>query len=382
MVTRRIYCDYAASTPIAPDVSLAMRTFLESHGAGNASSLHYDGRALRERLDGARDQVAALLGCDFKDVLFTSGGTESDNLAIIGAILSRRETGRNGIVVGASEHHAVVDAAHFAARFLGADVRIAHVDEAARVDVEHLKSLVDDRTAIVSIQHANNEIGSIQPVQDIAAVAHACGAWFHCDAVQTPITVPFTVADLDADLVTISSHKIYGPVGAGGLYSRVPIQPTQVGGTQERGLRAGSENVLGAIGFGVAAGVEIARRSAGRIDIQAVAESVHDLRLRLMEFKGVTINTPLEDAISTTMHISIAGCSTEDILMLLDRKGISASGGSACASGAVEPSHVIKACGWSNERQNGALRLSFGIGTTADDIRYVADVIGLIADKG
>lgn len=382
MVTRRIYCDYAASTPIAPDVSLAMRTFLESHGAGNASSLHYDGRALRERLDGARDQVAALLGCDFKDLLFTSGGTESDNLAIIGAILSRRETGRNGIVIGASEHHAVVDAAHFAARFLGADVRIARVDEAARVDVEHLKSLVDDRTAIVSIQHANNEIGSIQPVQDIAAVAHACGAWFHCDAVQTPITVPFTVADLDADLVTISSHKIYGPVGAGGLYSRVPIQPTQVGGTQERGLRAGSENVLGAIGFGVAAGVEIARRSAGRIDIQAVAESVHDLRLRLMEFQGVTINTPLEDAISTTMHISIAGCSTEDILMLLDRKGISASGGSACASGAVEPSHVIKACGWSNERQNGALRLSFGIGTTADDIRYVADVVGLIADKG
>lgn len=382
MVTRRIYCDYAASTPIAPDVSLAMRTFLESHGAGNASSLHYDGRALRERLDGARDQVAALLGCDFKDVLFTSGGTESDNLAIIGAILSRRETGRNGIVIGASEHHAVVDVAHFAARFLGADVRIAHVDEAARVDVEHLKSLVDDRTAIVSIQHANNEIGSIQPVQDIAAVAHACGAWFHCDAVQTPITVPFTVADLDADLVTISSHKIYGPVGAGGLYSRVPIQPTQVGGTQERGLRAGSENVLGAIGFGVAAGVEIARRSAGRIDIQAVAESVHDLRLRLMEFQGVTINTPLEDAISTTMHISIAGWSTEDILMLLDRKGISASGGSACASGAVEPSHVIKACGWSNERQNGALRLSFGIGTTADDIRYVADVVGLIADKG
>jgi cysteine desulfurase len=359
-----------------------MRTFLESHGAGNASSLHYDGRALRERLDGARDQVAALLGCDFKDLLFTSGGTESDNLAIIGAILSRRETGRNGIVIGASEHHAVVDAAHFAARFLGADVRIARVDNAARVDAEHLKSLVDDRTAIVSIQHANNEIGSIQPVQDIAAVAHACGAWFHCDAVQTPITVPFTVADLDADLVTISSHKIYGPVGAGGLYSRVPIQPTQVGGTQERGLRAGSENVLGAIGFGVAAGVEIARRSAGRIDIQAVAESVHDLRLRLMEFQGVTINTPLEDAISTTMHISIAGCSTEDILMLLDRKGISASGGSACASGAVEPSHVIKACGWSNERQNGALRLSFGIGTTADDIRYVADVVGLIADKG
>ena len=382
MVTRRIYCDYAASTPIAPDVSLAMRTFLESHGRGNASSLHYDGRALRERLDGARDQVAALLGCDFKDVLFTSGGTESDNLAIIGAILSRRETGRNGIVIGASEHHAVVDAAHFAGRFLGADVRIARVDEAARVDVEHLKSLVDDRTAIVSIQHANNEIGSIQPVQDIAAVAHACGAWFHCDAVQTPITVPFTVADLDADLVTISSHKIYGPVGAGGLYSRVPIQPTQVGGTQERGLRAGSENVLGAIGFGVAAGVEIARRSAGRIDIQAVAESVHDLRLRLMEFQGITINTPAEDAISTTMHISIAGCSTEDILMLLDRKGISASGGSACASGAVEPSHVIKACGWSNERQNGALRLSFGIGTTADDIRYVADVVGLIADKG
>ena len=382
METRRIYCDYAASTPIAPDVSVAMQSFLESHGPGNASSLHFDGRTLRERMDGARDQVAALLGCDFKDVLFTSGGTESDNLAIIGAILSRRGSGRNRIVIGASEHHAVLDAALFAERFLGAEVRVARVDEAARVDLEHLNSLVDDRTAVVSVQHANNEIGSIQPVRDIAKIAHNCGAWFHCDAVQTPITVPFTVADLDADLVTISSHKIYGPVGVGALYFRVPIQPTQVGGTQERGLRAGSENVLGAIGFGVAAGLEISRRTAGRVDINAVAKNVHDLRLRLMAFQGVTINTPAEDAISTTMHISIAGCSTEDILMLLDRKGISASGGSACASGAVEPSHVVRACGWSTERQTGALRLSFGIGTTADDLNYVADVIGFIASKG
>lgn len=382
METRRIYCDYAASTPIAPDVSVAMQSFLESHGPGNASSLHFDGRTLRERMDGARDQVAALLGCDFKDVLFTSGGTESDNLAIIGAILSRRDSGRNGIVIGASEHHAVLDAALFAERFLGAEVRVARVDEAARVDLEHLNSLVDDRTAVVSVQHANNEIGSIQPVRDIAKIAHNCGAWFHCDAVQTPITVPFTVAELDADLVTISSHKIYGPVGVGALYFRVPIQPTQVGGTQERGLRAGSENVLGAIGFGVAAGLEISRRTAGRVDIKAVAKNVHDLRLRLMAFQGVTINTPEEDAISTTMHISIAGCSTEDILMLLDRKGISASGGSACASGAVEPSHVVRACGWSTERQTGALRLSFGIGTTADNLNYVADVIGFIASKG
>ena len=382
METRRIYCDYAASTPIAPDVSVAMQSFLESHGPGNASSLHFDGRTLRERIDGARDQVAALLGCDFKDVLFTSGGTESDNLAIIGAILSRRGSGRNRIVIGASEHHAVLDAALFAERFLGAEVRVARVDEAARVDLEHLNSLVDDRTAVVSVQHANNEIGSIQPVRDIAKIAHNCGAWFHCDAVQTPITVPFTVADLDADLVTISSHKIYGPVGVGALYFRVPIQPTQVGGTQERGLRAGSENVLGAIGFGVAAGLEISRRTAGRVDINAVAKNVHDLRLRLMAFQGVTINTPAEDAISTTMHISIAGCSTEDILMLLDRKGISASGGSACASGAVEPSHVVRACGWSTERQTGALRLSFGIGATADDLNYVADVIGFIASKG
>lgn len=382
MVTRRIYCDYAASTPVAPEVSLAIRTFLDTHGPGNASSLHYDGRALRERLDGARDQVAAMLGSDFKDLLFTSGGTESDNLAIVGAILSRRDSGRNGIVIGASEHHAVVDAASFASRFLGADVRVARVDEAARVDIDHLKSLIDDRTAIVSVQHANNEIGSIQPVKDIAAAAHASGAWFHCDAVQTPITVPFSVADLDADLVTVSSHKIYGPVGVGALFSRVPIQPTQIGGTQERGLRAGSENILGAIGFGVAAGLEVARRHGGRTAIQAVANSVHDLRLRLMGVQGVTINTPVEDAIATTLHISIAGRSTEDILMLLDRMGISASGGSACASGAVEPSHVVKACGWSNSRQNGALRLSFGIGTTDDDIRYVADSVGLIANKG
>jgi len=382
MVTRRIYCDYAASTPIAPEVSLAIRTFLDTHGPGNASSLHLDGRALRERLDGARDQVSAMLGCDFKDVLFTSGGTESDNLAIIGAILSRRDTGRNGIVIGASEHHAVVDAAAFAGRFLGADVRIARVDTAARVDVEHLDSLVDDRTAIVSVQHANNEIGSIQPVKEIAAVAHGHGAWFHCDAVQTPITVPFTIEDLDADLVTISSHKVYGPAGVGALYSKVPIQPVQVGGTQERGLRAGSENVLSAIGFGVAAGVEIARRCSGRSEIQAVATSVHELRLRLRDYQRVSINTPAEDAIATTLHISIEGYSTEDILMLLDRKGISASGGSACASGAVEPSHVIQACGWSNERQNGALRLSFGIGSTDDDIRYVGEIVGLIASKG
>jgi len=382
MGTRRIYCDYAASTPISSDAAIAMRMFLESHGPGNASSLHLDGRVLREQLDGARECVATMIGCAFKELLFTSGGTESDNLAILGAVLSRRDSGRNGIVIGATEHHAVIDAAHFAQTFLGAEVRIARVDSAARIDLNHLESLLDDRTAVVSIQHANNELGTIQPVQEVAKLAHQMGAWFHCDAVQTPVTVPFAVSDLDADLVTVSSHKIYGPAGVGGLYARVPFQPTQVGGTQERGLRAGSENVLGIVGFGVAAGLEVNRRQAGRTEIEAVSRSVRNLRHELVKYPAVTINTPPEDAISTMLHISVEGMTTEDLLLLLDRKGISASGGAACASGAVEPSHVVKACGWSTDRQNGALRLSFGIGTTDDDVRYVAETIGLLASRG
>ena len=382
MVTRRIYCDYAASTPIASQVALAMSEFQATHGPGNASSLHQDGRAVREALDIAHDQVAGLLSCDFKDVLFTSGGTESDNLAVIGSLLSRRESGRNRIVIGASEHHAVIDAAMFAQQFLGADVQMVRVDEYARIDLSHLASLVDDRTAVVSVQHANNEIGSVQPVRDVASIAHASGAWFHCDAVQTPITVPFTLADLGADLVTLSSHKIYGPGGIGALYSCVPIQPVHVGGAQERGLRAGSENVLGSVGFGVAAALQTMRLQSGCDAIQMVTALVANLRAQLETLPNITINTPREDAISTMLHLSIKGSSTEDTLMLLDRKGISASGGAACASGAVEPSHVVKACGWSAERQAGALRLSFGIGTTADDIAYVADTVGAIAAKG
>jgi cysteine desulfurase len=333
-------------------------------------------------LDIAHDRVAGLLSCDFKDVLFTSGGTESDNLAVIGSFFSRRESGRNRIVVGASEHHAVMDAAKFAQQFLGADVQIVRVDDSARIDLEHLAWLVDDKTAVVSVQHANNELGCIQPVLDVAAIAQARGAWFHCDAVQTPITVPFTLADLGADLVTLSSHKIYGPSGIGALYARVPIQPIHVGGAQERGLRAGSENVLGSVGFGVAAAMQLERQVSGCKEIHTVATLVEALRLRLEAYGNITINTPRENAISTMLHLSINGCSTEDILMLLDRKGISASGGAACASGAVEPSHVVKACGWSSMRQAGALRLSFGLGTTADDVAYVADEVGLVAAKG
>ncbi len=382
MVTRRIYCDYAASTPTASPVAIAMSDFNANHGPGNASSLHRDGRLIREALDIAHDRVARLLACDFKDVLFTSGGTESDNLAVIGSLLSRRESGRNRIVVGASEHHAIIDAAAFAKQFLGADVQFVRVDSNARIDLQHLTSLVDDKTAVVSVQHANNEVGSVQPVLDVAAIAHASGAWFHCDAVQTPITVPFTLEDLGADLVTLSSHKIYGPAGIGALYSRVPIQPIHVGGAQERGLRAGSENVLGAVGFGVAAELQTTRTQSGCNAIRAVAALVERLRTQLETHPNITINTPLKEAIPTMLHLSINGCSTEDSLMLLDRKGISASGGAACASGAVEPSHVVKACGWSAMRQAGALRLSFGLGTTAHDIGYVADAVGLIATRG
>jgi len=382
MVTHRIYCDYAASTPIASEVTLAMREFQDTHGPGNASSLHHDGRAVRAAMDVAHDQVARLLGCDFKDVLFTSGGTESDNLAVIGSLLSRRDSGRNRIIVGGSEHHAVTDAAKFAGQFLGADVQIVRVDSAARVDLDHLRSLVDDTTAVVSIQHANNELGSIQPVADIAAIAHACGAWFHCDAVQTPITVPFKVEDLGADLITISSHKIYGPGGVGALYSRVPFQPLHVGGAQERGLRAGSENVVGAVGFGAAAELECSRQRSGKIEINATSLLVHQLRTLLEQHPNIIINTPKSGAIPTMLHLSVLGCSTEDILMLLDRKGISASGGAACASGAVEPSHVVKACGWPSKQQEGALRLSFGIGTTSADIDYVAAAVGLVASIG
>jgi len=382
MVTRRIYCDYAASTPTASPVAIAMSDFHATHGPGNASSLHHDGRLIREALDIAHDRVARLLGCDFKDVLFTSGGTESDNLAVIGSLLSRRESGRNRIVIGASEHHAIIDAAAFAKQFLGADVQVVRVDAAARIDLDHLASLVDDKTAVVSVQHANNEIGSVQPVLDVAALAHARGAWFHCDAVQTPITVPFTLADLGADLVTLSSHKIYGPAGIGALYSRVPIQPIHVGGAQERGLRAGSENVVGAVGFGIAAELQTMRTQSGCNAIRTVAALVQHLRTQLETHPNITINTPLKASIPTMLHLSIGGCSTEDSLMLLDRKGISASGGAACASGAVEASHVVKACGWSAMRQGGALRLSFGLGTTAEDVAYVAEAVGLIATRG
>ena len=378
----RIYCDNAATTKLAPGVIHALNAVHTCDFTGNASATYQEGRVTREIIDRMRDHVAQLLGGHFSEVMFTSGGTESDNVAVIGSYLARRKEGRSNVVVSAVEHHAVLDAAKWLATFFGVDVRVARVDGQGKVDLNHLESLVNSQTAVVSVQHANNELGTIQPVREVSKLAQAAGAWFHCDAVQTPLSVPFCVDDIGADLVTISSHKIHGPKGIGALWHRVPFEPLQVGGAQERGIRGGTENVYGIVGFGTAAMLASEDRYSDRPRAQILKVVSDFLRSELRHQPNVVINTPDQGAMASHVHVSILGRQTEDILLALDRQCISASGGAACASGAVEPSHVLLATGMSKAGRDGALRLSVGPDNTIEEMRYVAGVIGALAMHG
>jgi cysteine desulfurase len=366
----RIYLDHNATTPVDPEVLEAMTTVLRD-GFGNPSSLHWFGQRARAAVEEARTEVAALVGATPAEIVFTGSGTEADNLAIRGAAARAREP-RRRIVITAIEHHAVLHTARALAEE-GFPVETARAGGDGRVDLDDLLRKVDEGTALVSIMLANNETGVVQPVAEAARVARARGALVHCDAVQAAGKIPVDVGSLDVDLLALSAHKIYGPKGVGALYVRrgTVLRALVRGGAQERNRRAGTENVAGIVGMGVAARLARERLAA---EGPRVRERRDRLEAELLAVPGATRNGG-DPRVPNTANLSFESTDAEGLVMALDLMGVAASTGAACAAGATEPSHVLRAMGLAPERVQASLRFSVGRATTEGDVLRAAEAV-------
>ncbi len=362
-----VYLDHAATTPLRREVLDAMLPYLAEHH-GNPSSIHASGRRARLGLDEARETVARLLGAKPREVVFTSGGTEADNLAVKGAAWAASARGRR-VVTTAVEHKAVLNACSVLERF-GFEVVYLPVDRYGSVDPADVAASITDRTVLVSVQYANNEVGTIQPVAEIGAICRELGTLFHVDAVQAAAFLPLDVDELRADLVSLGAHKLYGPKGAGALFVRqgTAVLPQLSGGSQERQRRAGTENVAGAVGFARALGLIHADVSAREAENERQATLRDGLIARLTAVAGVALTGHPAQRLPNSASFVIDGVEGGDLVAALDLEGIEASTGSACTTGSVDPSHVLLAMGIDPERAHGSLRLTLGRGTTADDV--------------
>ncbi len=362
-----VYLDFNASTPVAPEVAAAMRPLLESH-YGNPSSGHWAGQPAYAALEAARGKVAALLGCSTDEVVFTSGGSEANNLAIKGAFFAARGGG-NHVITSRIEHPATLEPCRFLER-LGAEVTYLPVDGAGRVDPDDVRRAITDRTVLVTIMHANNEVGTLQPIREIAAVAREHGVLMHTDAAQSVGKVPTRVDDLGVDLLSVAGHKLYAPKGVGALYVRrgVVLEPLIHGAGHECGRRAGTESAFLATGLGAACALA---GSDGRSDgIRALRDRFRS-ELTAAFGDGVVLNGHPVERLPNTLNVSFIGRIGADILARLD--GVAASTGSACHAGRVGPSPVLAAMGVPTDVAMGAIRFSLGRTTTADEID---DVVG------
>jgi cysteine desulfurase len=375
-MNRRVYLDHNASTPVHPEVVDAMLPYF-SERFGNPSSIHGFGRDAREGMDIARERLAAFLKVGKDEIVFTSGGTESDNLAVKGVAAAR---GRGHIVTSAVEHHAVLRTCA-ALEGQGFAVTVVPVDGFGMVDPDDVRRALRDDTVLVSIMHANSEVGTIQPVAAIGRITRERGIPFHVDGVQTFGKIPLDVHTLGIDLLSFSAHKIYGPKGAAGLYIRkgTKMASVQHGGEHERRRRAGTENVPGIVGLGKA--VEVRAR-----EMAAEAERVRGLRDRLWEglsarVPEIRLNGHPTERLPGTCNVCFRHIESESIVVGLDLKGIGVSAGSACTSGNVEPSHVLVAMGVPLDWAMGTVRCSVGRGTTPEDIDYVVDSVEPLAGK-
>ena len=375
-----LYFDYAATTPLDPEVAEAMLPYFNgTQSQGNPSSIHSFGRQARTELDDARDVVAQLIGADYSELYFTGSGTEADNLGVIGAMLAAPKE-RTQLITSSIEHHAVLHSAHYL-QTQGYEVTILPVDSSGIVSLETLENALSEKTALVSLMHANNEIGSIQPIAEAAKLAHAHGAKFHTDAVQTPGVLNVSVQEIGCDLLTFCAHKIYGPKGAGALYIRqgTKVSPMIHGGSQEREKRAGTENVPAIVGFGKAAQLAKARREADETRIT----SLRDLLMTLLtdRISGIHLNGHPTQRLPGNVNVSVEGVDGTTLLMTLDRRGVAASSGSACSSGSIEPSHVLKAIGLPDNLAASGVRFSFGRLTTQDEVVRTAEIFAEIVER-
>jgi len=373
----RIYLDHAATTPLLPEARAAMEPWL-SRGFGNPSSLYLEGRQARAAIDEAREAISRLLGCDFGEVLFTSSGTEAANLAILGAALAHQDGSRRRILFGQAEHHAVLET-EATLSALGYRVDRVKVDRYAVLDLDDLESKLSEDVLLVALMHANNELGTLQPVREGADRAHASGALFFCDAVQTFGALDWTVDEIGADLVAVSAHKLYGPKGVGALYVRAgtKLKPWTVGGGQEREMRAGTENVAGIVGFATAAAFAVASCQESARTMYRAREAFF-AELAANPSNGSNLARPVRTVpaeiptLPGHAHVRFPGLAAESMLIVLDRLGISASSGAACSSGSLEPSHVLLAGGYSEAEAKEGLRFTFGRLSVEDEAREAA----------
>ena len=375
---KQIYFDHAATTPTDPLVAAAMVDYM-TQDFGNPSSPHSFGRKVRPAVRKARQQVASLIGAKTEEVFFTSGGSESDNWALKGIAFAQKEKGRH-IITTAIEHHAVLHTCQWL-ESQGFEVTYLPVDKDGMVSIKDVEAAIRPETILISVMFANNEVGTIEPIQQIGALAHERNICFHTDAVQAAGHVEIDVEAMHIDLLSLSGHKFYGPKGIGVLYIRrgVKIDAMQQGGSQEKGLRAGTENTPAIVGIGLAAELaakelteQKARLEKMREDLIAGIEaSIPDVRL----------NGSRKERLPGNVHLSFGATSGEALLMALDMKGAAVASGSACTSGSLNPSHVLLALGFDEKTADGAIRISLGRGNDAADVQYLLDILPGIVDR-
>ena len=374
---RRIYLDHAATTPTRPEVVKAILPYF-ADDFGNPSSIYSYGQEAKGAVEEARSKAAELIGARSEEIVFTSGGTEADNFALKGVAYAN-EHKRNHIITTSIEHHAVLEVCKFLER-RGFTITYLPVDEYGLVDPQDVKKVITDKTVLISVIHANNEVGTIEPISEIGKIAREAGVYFHTDAVQTVGHIPVNVNELKVDLLAISGHKFYGPKGVGALYVRkgTRLFPLIHGGEQEKRRRAGTENVPAIVGLGKA--VELAGQEIGK-----EAERLSYLRDKLIKglvdkIDHIRLNGHPRKRLPNNVNVSIDFVEGESMLLNLDLEGICASTGSACSSASLEPSHVLLALGLPPDQANGSLRFTLGRENTEADIERVLEVLpGIVA---
>jgi len=374
----RIYLDYAATTPCASEVVAAMLPFF-SDRFGNPASMHAFGQENKGAVEEARERIASFLGAAPGEIVFTSGGTESNNTAVKGVAYARQGKG-NHIITSPIEHHAVLEPCHFLEKE-GFEITILPVDGDGLVDPDDVRKTITGKTILISVMHANNEIGTIQPIEEIGRIARERGVYFHTDAVQTLGHLPFTVGELHVDLLSASAHKLYGPKGVGILFVKkgTRLTPFMHGGEQENRRRASTHNVPGIVGFAKA--VELASEG-----METEVRELTALRDRLITglregIEAVKLNGHSTRRLPNNVNISVAHVEGEGLLLSLDMLGIACSTGSACSSASLEPSHVLMALGLPHELAHGSLRFSLGRPTTAADIDRLLAVLPPVVQR-
>ncbi|MDI6776941.1 MAG: cysteine desulfurase NifS [Syntrophales bacterium] len=375
---RKIYLDYAATTPMHPQVLQAMLPYF-TNAFGNPSSIHSYGQEARRAVEEARERVAELIGARADEIIFTCGGTEADNFALKGTFYANKQKG-NHIITSKIEHHAILETCKFL-ESQGAIVTYLPVDKYGLVDPRDVQAAITNKTILISIMHANNEVGTIQPIPEIGKIAGENGILFHSDAVQTTGHIPVNISEMGVDMLSMSAHKLYGPKGIGAMYIRrgARLVPFMHGGEQERRRRASTENVPGIIGFGKAA--ELAQN-----ELDEEAQRLISLRTRLIDglfehIDQIILNGHPTRRLPNNVNVSVDFVEGEALLLNLDLAGIAESTGSACSSSSSETSHVLRAMGLSHEQAQGSLRLTMGRETIEEDIDRVIEVLPPIVDR-